>query len=167
MHTDPEVLALVALGERDAATPEELDHIAHCDSCGRDVDELEHLTPVGRTISDHFTLETPSPEVWNRIRDQLGFQDEFSSELVPPPADDPGTSRRRGDPGRPRPTRPGDAAAGARPGSPPAAHRATQAPTPGRSVSLWPRSWRCWPGVGGHVVWQRSARATPWSPPLP
>jgi hypothetical protein len=85
MHTDPEVLALVALGERDAATPEELDHIAHCDSCGRDVDELEHLTSVGRTISDHFTLETPSPEVWNRIRVQLGFQDDFSSELVPPP----------------------------------------------------------------------------------
>ena len=31
MHTNPEVLALVALGEREAATPEELDHIAHCD----------------------------------------------------------------------------------------------------------------------------------------
>jgi hypothetical protein len=86
MHTDPEVLALVALGERDAATPEELDHIAHCDACGRDVDELGHLTSVGRTISDHFTLETPSPEVWNRIRAQLGFHDDFSSQLVPPPA---------------------------------------------------------------------------------
>ena len=84
MHTDPEVLALVALGERDAATPEELDHIAHCDACGRDVDELEHLTSVGRTISDHFTLETPSPEVWNRIRTQLGFREDFSSDLVPP-----------------------------------------------------------------------------------
>lgn len=84
MHTDPEVLALVALGERDAATPEELDHIAHCDACGRDVDELEHLTSVGRSISDHFTLETPSPEVWNRIRTQLGFDDDFTSDLVPP-----------------------------------------------------------------------------------
>jgi anti-sigma-K factor RskA len=86
MHTDPEVLALVALGERDAATAEDLDHIAHCASCGREVDELGHLTSVGRTISDHFTLETPSPEVWDRIRAQLGFSDEFSSELFPPPA---------------------------------------------------------------------------------
>ncbi|HEU5485737.1 MAG TPA: anti-sigma factor [Microlunatus sp.] len=89
MHTDPEVLALVALGERDAATPEDLDHIAHCATCGREVDELGHLTSVGRTISDHFTLETPSPEVWDRIRAQLGFSDEFSSELVPPPAVSP------------------------------------------------------------------------------
>lgn len=94
MHTDPEVLALVALGERDAATPEELDHIAHCDACGRDVDELGHLTSVGRTISDHFTLDTPSPAVWNRIRAQLGFGDDFSSDLLPPAvqADGAGTT---------------------------------------------------------------------------
>lgn len=84
MHTDPEVLALVALGERDAATAEELDHIARCAICGHEVTELGHLSQVGRTISDHFTLETPSPEVWDRIRTQLGFADDFSSDLVPP-----------------------------------------------------------------------------------
>jgi len=84
MHTNPEVLALVALGEREAATSEDLDHIARCDSCERELSELGHLSQVGRTISDHFTLETPSPAVWNRIRDQLGFGSDFSSELVPP-----------------------------------------------------------------------------------
>ncbi|HYI55762.1 MAG TPA: anti-sigma factor [Microlunatus sp.] len=94
MHTNPEVLALVALGERDAATSEDLDHIAHCASCEQELSELGHLSQVGRTISDHFTLETPSPAVWNRIRDQLGFTSEFSSDLVPPPADDAETTHR-------------------------------------------------------------------------
>lgn len=85
MHTDPDVLALVALGEREAASSEDLDHIAHCETCGREVTELGHLTEVGRTISDHFTLETPNPQVWDRIRAQLGIREDFSSELVPPP----------------------------------------------------------------------------------
>lgn len=84
MHTNPEILALVALGERDAASADELNHIDHCEICGQEVTDLGNLTRVGRTISDHFTLETPSPQVWDRIRDQLGFSDEFSSDLVPP-----------------------------------------------------------------------------------
>ena len=92
MHTNPEVLALVALGEHEAASSEDLAHIAHCPSCERELSELGHLSQVSRTISDHFTLETPSPAVWNRIRDQLGFGSEFSSDLVPPPVADPGTS---------------------------------------------------------------------------
>ena len=94
MHTNPEVLALVALGEREAASSEDLDHIAHCPSCERELSELGHLSQVSRTISDHFTLETPSPAVWNRIRDQLGFGSEFSSDLVPPPVTDLGTGDR-------------------------------------------------------------------------
>lgn len=84
MHTNPEVLALVALGERDAASAEELAHIARCATCGQEVSDLGHLSQVGRTISDHFTLETPSPQVWDRIRAQLGFDADFSSDLVPP-----------------------------------------------------------------------------------
>jgi hypothetical protein len=84
MHTDPEILALVALGEREAATPTDLDHIAHCTACERELAELGHLSQVGRTISDHVTLETPDPLVWDRIRAQLGFSDNFTSDLVPP-----------------------------------------------------------------------------------
>ena len=94
MHTNPEVLALVALGEREAASSEDLDHIAHCPSCEREVSELGHLSQISRTISDHFTLETPSPAVWSRIRDQLGFGAEFSSDLVPPPVVDIGSADR-------------------------------------------------------------------------
>ena len=84
MHTNPEILALVALGEPDAASAADLGHIEQCQTCAREVTELGNLTRVGRTISDHFTLETPSPQVWDRIRAQLGFSDEFSSDLVPP-----------------------------------------------------------------------------------
>lgn len=86
MHTNPEVLALVALGERESATAEDLDHIAQCEICERDVTELGHLSQLGRSVSDHFTLETPSPQVWERIRAQLGVSDSFSSPLVPPAA---------------------------------------------------------------------------------
>jgi hypothetical protein len=98
MHTNPEVLALVALGEREAATSEDLDHIAHCRSCEQEVSELGHLSQVGRTISDHFTLETPSPAVWDRIRDQLGIGSEFSSALVPPPTGDAETDEGAAEP---------------------------------------------------------------------
>jgi len=145
MHTDPEVLALVALGEREAATAEELDHIAHCDSCGRDVDELEHLTSVGRTISDHFTLETPSPEVWNRIRAQLGFQDDFSSELVPAPA---GTT----EPTEVTPASPTEVGA-----APAIDHGSSHTRRrPRRIVSLALAAVLVLlAGVGGAVVWQR------------
>ena len=83
MHTNPEVLALVALGEQEAASSEDLDHIAHCPSCERELSELGHLSQVSRTISDHFTLETPSPAVWNRIRDQLGFGSKTTEVNVP------------------------------------------------------------------------------------
>lgn len=85
MHTNPEVLALVALGERAAASPQDLEHIDHCESCRREVTELGHLSEVGRSISDHFTLEAPSPDVWVRIKDQLGLGREFSSQLLPGP----------------------------------------------------------------------------------
>ena len=148
MHTNPEVLALVALGERDAATSEDLDHIAHCASCEQELSELGHLSQVGRTISDHFTLETPSPAVWNRIRDQLGFSSEFSSDLVPPPAGDAETTHRAAaTPASPATRRtPGRrTASGGRPGLTAGAHRP---PQPGTTPGAQPRPGRR-PGPAG------------------
>ncbi|MDN5803496.1 MAG: anti-sigma factor [Microlunatus sp.] len=109
MHTNSEVLALVALGETDAASAEELDHIAHCPICEHEVTELGDLADVGRTISDHFTLEAPSPQVWERIRAELGFADDFSSRLLPSVGPDaPAPVSRDLDGGRPpEPERPG------------------------------------------------------------
>ena len=72
MHTNPEVLALLALGE-DSATPDERAHVETCPVCTREVAELAHLTGVGRAVEDATPLESPSPEVWRRIQAELGF----------------------------------------------------------------------------------------------
>ena len=51
MHTNPEVLALLALGEQSAASRSDREHIAGCEVCSAEVDELAHLAgrrPLGR-----------------------------------------------------------------------------------------------------------------------
>ncbi len=72
MHTNPEVLALLALGE-DSATPAERDHVASCEVCSREVAELAHLAGVGRAVQGAAPLESPRAEVWERIRAEIGF----------------------------------------------------------------------------------------------
>lgn len=72
MHTNPEVLALRALGE-DVGTPAERDHIDACPTCSEEVAELARLAHVGRSATTSEALATPSPAVWERIRTELGF----------------------------------------------------------------------------------------------
>lgn len=85
MHTNPEVLALLALGE-DNATPDERAHVDVCPICRRDLAELAHLTGVGRAVEDARPLESPSPEVWRRIQAELGFRVTDSAVIpVAPP----------------------------------------------------------------------------------
>ena len=72
MHTNPEVLALLALGE-DSATPDEWDHVASCEICTHEVAELAHLASIGRSVEGTGTLESPRPEVWERIRAEIGL----------------------------------------------------------------------------------------------
>ena len=171
MHTDPEVLALVALGEQGAATPEDLEHIAHCTVCGHEITELGHLAGVGRTISDHFTLETPSPEVWDRIRAELGIGHDFSSPLIPPPAD------RNVEPGLPRAASlhlvPDADRADDRPESARTGATRTDAPgrrRSGRLVSLALAAVLALiVGVGGTLAWQQlraDNRTVLWTAPL-
>ena len=87
MHTNPEVVALLALGE-DSATADEQAHVESCPVCTREVAELAHLTGVGRAVADATPLESPSPEVWRRIQAELGFSvdrpDVARAELVAP-----------------------------------------------------------------------------------
>jgi Anti-sigma-K factor rskA len=72
MHTNPEVLALLALGE-DSATDEERGHVDSCPVCTREVAELAHLAGVGRAVQGAAPLSEPPPEVWDRIRAEIGF----------------------------------------------------------------------------------------------
>ena len=73
MHTNPEVLALLALGEQTAATPSDREHIAGCEACSAEVDELAHLAGVGRSVDAQVRIETPSPDVWRRIATELNL----------------------------------------------------------------------------------------------
>lgn len=81
MHTSPDVLALVALGET-AGTPAEQDHASTCPDCSKEVAELARIADVGRSATDRDTLVAPSPQVWERIRAELGL----SGDLVADPS---------------------------------------------------------------------------------
>ena len=72
MHTSPEVLALLALGE-DAATPAERAHAVSCPICSQEVAELAGIADVGRTTSASDSMLAPDPRVWERIRAEIGF----------------------------------------------------------------------------------------------
>ncbi len=72
MHTNPEVLALLALGEA-AGSPAERAHVRNCTICSEEVSELARIADVGRTSNLSTPLSSPGPQVWERIRSELGF----------------------------------------------------------------------------------------------
>ena len=82
-HVDPDRLALVALGEESLDAPESA-HVAACPDCAADLEDLAHTAAVGRASIDG-TLETPSPQVWHRITDELGMAAPASIVQVAPP----------------------------------------------------------------------------------
>jgi hypothetical protein len=70
MHTSPDVLALLALGEH-AGTAEERAHVDGCPVCLAEVAELVRVAAVGRSATMSDQLETPRPEVWQAIQAEL------------------------------------------------------------------------------------------------
>lgn len=72
MHTNPEVLALLALSE-DVGTDAERLHVESCPACSEEVAELAQIADVGRSSTPSDSLTSPSPEVWARISAELGF----------------------------------------------------------------------------------------------
>ena len=73
-HVDPDVLALLALGE-DVASPEERSHVADCASCQAELAKLRRTATVGRSALGAGEL-LPAPErVWSRIAEELELQD--------------------------------------------------------------------------------------------
>ncbi|MGQ0842898.1 MAG: anti-sigma factor [Sporichthyaceae bacterium] len=64
-HADPELLALLALGEDvDAAVA---DHVRDCAACAQDLDGLREVVAVGRAIEPADTPIAPDPDLWRRI----------------------------------------------------------------------------------------------------
>jgi hypothetical protein len=70
MHTDPELLSLLALGETAGSENDRL-HAQTCPTCAAEVAELQWVVTLGRDAKT--TMAVPSPDVWFRVRQELGL----------------------------------------------------------------------------------------------
>lgn len=74
MHTTPDVLSLLALGEP-AATPDEQTHLAQCPVCTAELEELSRVVDAARHTDPDDVLSSPRPAVWENIqREVRAFQ---------------------------------------------------------------------------------------------
>lgn len=94
-HIDPDVAALIAMGEA-VATAAERAHLAECAVCAAEVASLARTVSVGRSSGGDAALLTPPPRVWDAISAELGF----AASAAPEPAAQQhavqrGTRRRR------------------------------------------------------------------------
>ena len=81
-HVEPDVLALLALGE-DVASPEELAHVEGCLQGGSELANLTRTAKVGRTALGAGELLTPPPRVWDRIVAELDQQESLPPAVQP------------------------------------------------------------------------------------
>jgi hypothetical protein len=75
-HVDPDVLALLALGEPVASAPEDR-HIAECPACASALRELRTTATVGRASRNAGPLLSPPARVWDGIAAELGLSDDL------------------------------------------------------------------------------------------
>jgi Anti-sigma-K factor rskA len=91
-HVDPEVLALVALGEPAAGA--DRSHLDTCPRCAAEVASLAATVAVARTARPTDAPVPPAPAVWDRVRAELGLADDGRAGDAPrtapaaPTADD-------------------------------------------------------------------------------
>jgi hypothetical protein len=70
-HVDPDVLALLALGEH-AGEAVDREHLADCAECRSELENLTHAATVGRSTLEAGDLLEPHPRVWNAIAEEVG-----------------------------------------------------------------------------------------------
>ena len=70
-HIDPDVLALLALGEG-VADDADRAHIADCPECTAELSKLSRAAQVGRSTLDAELL-LPAPRVWERIAEEVAL----------------------------------------------------------------------------------------------
>jgi anti-sigma-K factor RskA len=88
MHTNPDLLALLALGE-DVGTEEDLVHISDCPTCRTELAAFTAAAGTGRRTSELDLLVAPRPEVWHRISSELHFQQPVAERPPAVPAPPP------------------------------------------------------------------------------
>jgi hypothetical protein len=70
-HTDPEILALRALGET-AGTAHDAEHAVSCAHCQAELARLTEVVRLARDVDPGETLQAPPPQVWDRIAAATG-----------------------------------------------------------------------------------------------
>jgi len=70
-HTDPEILALRALGET-AGTAHDAEHAESCAHCQAELARLTEIVRLARDTDPGETLQAPPPQVWDRIAAATG-----------------------------------------------------------------------------------------------
>lgn len=89
-HLDPDVLALLALGElADHADAQE--HLAGCEMCGAELAELRSVVTTARGGPGPVRLADPPAHLWHQIVDELGLTGE-AVDLGPLPGGPAGQS---------------------------------------------------------------------------
>lgn len=81
MHTDPELLALIALGE--VVGDDDHRHVATCVACAGDLARLHHVVGLARGAE---TLTEPGPRVWAGVREGLDVLHEHERSRPRPDA---------------------------------------------------------------------------------
>src|SRR3954464_14240170 len=105
MHTNPDLLALLALGE-DVGAEEALVHISECPACRDELAALTAAASTGRRTNDRDVLLSPRPEGGQGITQELPLQAPgppaeagppaaIPSSPAPPTAGDPSRTQRR------------------------------------------------------------------------
>ncbi|MGL4339076.1 MAG: anti-sigma factor [Rhodoglobus sp.] len=75
-HTDPEILALLALGEQ-VGSSEDHGHLRSCGECQAERDNLARAAAVGRSTVDAGELIDPPERVWSRISAEVELSEKF------------------------------------------------------------------------------------------
>jgi hypothetical protein len=69
-HSDPDLLALRALGEE---VPEVEEHLATCARCRDELDQLRAVVTTARAVEPEDQPEAPPPRVWESVVAELGL----------------------------------------------------------------------------------------------
>jgi hypothetical protein len=89
-HSDPDILAMMAMGEPDIPLADEA-HVRGCEECQDELSSLLRVTTLARSGSPlEHPLDAPDPAVWSRISASLGFSTDVAPAVFAT-ADDPTT----------------------------------------------------------------------------
>jgi anti-sigma-K factor RskA len=74
-HLDPKQLARYALGDDVPLGADEQAHLATCDTCRTEVEELRQLADLCHELRPDDRLDPAPPQVWDRVVDELGLRE--------------------------------------------------------------------------------------------